>query len=31
VGDVARPLAVGDWPTETTCNAFDPTQILRSW
>jgi hypothetical protein len=31
VSDVARPLAPNDWPTETTCNAFDPTQILRSW
>ena len=20
-----------DWPTQTTCNAFDPTQILRAW
>jgi hypothetical protein len=28
---VARPLALEDWPTKTTCNAFDPTQILRAW
>ena len=31
VSDVARPLAPEDWPTQTTCNAFDPTQILRAW
>jgi predicted TIM-barrel fold metal-dependent hydrolase len=31
VADVARPLALEDWPTKTTCNAFDPTQILRAW
>jgi Amidohydrolase len=31
VCDVARPLDLEDWPTKTTCNAFDPTQILRAW
>jgi hypothetical protein len=31
VRDVAQPLSVADWPTKTTCNAFDPTQILRAW
>jgi hypothetical protein len=31
VSEVARPLATEDWPTQTTCNAFDPTQILRAW
>ena len=31
VAEVAQPLASEDWPTKTTCNAFDPTQILRAW
>ena len=31
VREVAQPLAPEDWPTKTTCNAFDPTQILRAW
>jgi len=31
VSDVAQPLAPDNWPTNTTCNAFDPTQILRAW
>jgi predicted TIM-barrel fold metal-dependent hydrolase len=31
VADVGRPLPTAEWPTETTCNAFDPTQILRAW
>jgi hypothetical protein len=30
VSDVARPLPQGEWP-KTTCNAFDPTQMLRAW
>jgi hypothetical protein len=29
--DVGTPLPQADWPTKTTCNAFDPTQILRAW
>ena len=28
-GQAARRQS--DWPTKTTCNAFDPTQILRAW
>ena len=31
VSDIAQPLAPESWPTDTTCNAFDPTQILRAW
>jgi hypothetical protein len=31
VADVATPLPRDEWPTKTTCNAFDPTQILRAW
>ena len=31
VADVAQRLATEQWPTDTTCNAFDPTQILRAW
>jgi predicted TIM-barrel fold metal-dependent hydrolase len=31
VADVAQPLLPENWPTTTTCNAFDPTQILRAW
>jgi hypothetical protein len=30
VSDVARPLPQSEWP-KTTCNAFDPTQMLRAW
>ena len=26
-----QPLPPEDWPTKSTCNAFDPTQILRAW
>ncbi|HUC04744.1 MAG TPA: amidohydrolase family protein [Acidimicrobiales bacterium] len=28
--EVGRPLAPEDWP-RSTCNAFDRTQVLRSW
>ena len=31
VSDVAKPLAVDDYPTDSTCNAFDKAQVLRSW
>jgi hypothetical protein len=31
VEDVATPLAVSDYPTDSTCNAFDRHQVLRSW
>jgi hypothetical protein len=24
-------LAVEDYPTDSTCNAFDRHQVLRSW
>ncbi len=29
--EVARPLAPDDYPTASTCNAFDKAQVLRSW
>jgi hypothetical protein len=31
VAEVAQRLTPENWPTTTTCNAFDPTQILRAW
>ena len=31
VEEVARPLAVEDYPADSTCNAFDTAQVLRSW
>ena len=31
VDEVAAPLPVADWPTDTTCNAFDADAIVRSW
>ena len=31
VTDVSTPLAQDDWPTDSTCNAFDRTQMLRAW
>jgi predicted TIM-barrel fold metal-dependent hydrolase len=31
VTDVAKPLAVDDYPADSTCNAFDKAQVLRSW
>ena len=31
VDEVARPLAVEDYPADSTCNAFDTAQVLRSW
>lgn len=31
VAEVATPLAVDDYPTDSTCNAFDRHQVLRSW
>jgi predicted TIM-barrel fold metal-dependent hydrolase len=31
VAEVARPLAVEDYPADSTCNAFDTAQVLRSW
>jgi hypothetical protein len=31
VDEIAAPLAAGDYPTTSTSNAFDTTQVLRSW
>jgi hypothetical protein len=31
VSEVATPLHVDDYPTDSTCNAFDRRQVLRSW
>jgi hypothetical protein len=31
VAEVEVPLAPSDYPTKSTCNAFDPAQVLRSW
>ena len=29
--EVAEPLAPADYPTASTCNAFDTAQVMRSW
>ena len=31
VEEVAQPLAPEDYPADSTCNAFDTAQVLRSW
>ncbi|MGO8872875.1 MAG: amidohydrolase family protein [Acidimicrobiales bacterium] len=31
VAEVATPLPVEEYPTHSTCNAFDRHQVLRSW
>jgi len=31
VAEVATPLEVEDYPLDSTCNAFDRHQVLRSW
>ena len=31
VDEVAVPLPVSEWPSDTTCNAFDADAIVRSW
>src|SRR5437764_965893 len=31
VDDVAKPLMPDDYPSDSTCNAFDKAQVLRSW
>lgn len=31
VEEVSIPLEVDDYPTDSTCNAFDRHQVLRSW
>jgi hypothetical protein len=28
---VRVPLAPDSWPKNSTCNAFDRTQMLRAW
>jgi len=31
VDEVAVPLPPSEYPAKSTCNAFDPAQVLRSW
>jgi len=31
VDEIAQPLAASEYPTESTSNAFDTTQVLRAW
>jgi predicted TIM-barrel fold metal-dependent hydrolase len=31
VEEVATPLPAEQWPADSTCNAFDRAQVLRSW
>jgi predicted TIM-barrel fold metal-dependent hydrolase len=31
VAEVNQVLPPTEWPTRSTCNAFDPTQMLRAW
>ena len=31
VDEVAEVLVPDDYPTESTCNAFDKAQVLRAW
>ena len=31
VDDVAKPLSPDDYPKDSTCNAFDKEQVIRSW
>jgi predicted TIM-barrel fold metal-dependent hydrolase len=31
VDEVAKPLAPDDYPKDSTCNAFDKEQVIRSW
>ena len=31
VDEVARPIEPAEYPRESTCNAFDTAQVLRSW
>ncbi len=31
VAEIAEPIDPADWPKDSTCNAFDPHQVLRSW
>ena len=31
VAEVAEPIGDAEYPTESTSNAFDTTQVLRAW
>jgi predicted TIM-barrel fold metal-dependent hydrolase len=31
VADVAVPLDPADYPADSTCNAFDPEQVIKAW
>ena len=31
VGAVEVPLDPADYPADSTCNAFDPEQVIKSW
>jgi hypothetical protein len=31
VDDVCVPLDPSDYPTDSTCNAFDPEQVIKAW
>jgi len=31
VAEVQVPLAPADYPTDSTCNAFDPEQVIKAW
>ena len=31
VAEVRVPLDPADYPTDSTCNAFDPEQVIKAW
>jgi len=31
VAAVAQPIAPADYPTDSTCNAFDRDQVVKAW
>ena len=31
VDEVATPLDMADYPSDSTCNAFDTAQVIRAW
>ena len=31
VAQVLVPLDPGDYPTDSTCNAFDAEQVIKAW
>jgi hypothetical protein len=31
VAEVSVPLDPADYPTDSTCNAFDPAQVIKAW